>query len=50
MRVEKGGQGERYLIIGDNLSLAYVLGNGRASDLRLLGVCVTEMGSYLIGC
>ena len=27
------------LILGDNLSLAYVLGMGRASDLLLFGVC-----------
>ena len=34
----KVGQGERHLILGANVLLTHVLGKGRASDLRRLGV------------
>ena len=48
VRGRNDGQGKRHLILGDSMTLSYVLGKGRASNPRLSGNR-PKMGLYLNG-
>ena len=47
------GQGKRHLILGDSMTLSYVLGKGRANNPRLLAIaqkwaCISMAGDLLL--
>ena len=53
VRGRNHGQGKLHLILGDSMTLAYVLGKGRASNPRLLAIarkwaCISMAGDLLL--
>ena len=52
-RGSNDGQGKRHLVLGDSMTLSYVLGKGRAGDPRLLAIarkwaCISMAGDLLL--
>ena len=53
VRGSNDGQGKRHLVLGDSMTLLYVLGKGRARDPRLLAIarkwaCISMAGDLLL--
>ena len=53
VRGSSDGKGKRHLILGDSMTLSYVLGKGRASNPRLLAIarkwaCISMAGDLLL--
>ena len=55
MKSRNDGQAQRHLVLGDSMTLSFVLSKGRAGDPRLLAVarkwaCISIAGDLLLVC